>query len=348
MRLALDVMGGDLGSRVVVEGLRAAMEEGVSLDRVYLAGDRDAVLKDLKATGLNDGRVEVKHASEVLTMRDKPTDGLRKKKNCSLAVAVDLVREGEADAVVSLGNTGGLVAVASVRLRPMPGVDRPAIATVIPAPERHFVLLDSGATTECKPAHLLQFAVMGDIYAREILGYERPRVGILSNGTEENKGTELTREASALCRRAPFRFVGHVEGHDLFANKVDVVVTDGFTGNIVLKTCESMGKGILRTLRSEMTANPLRKLGAFLARGAFTGIKRQMDAEIYGGAPLLGLNGQVIKAHGSARPRAIKNAIRAAKESVAHEMGRMIQEQLQEIERAAASSEPEGRTASAA
>jgi glycerol-3-phosphate acyltransferase PlsX len=207
-------------------------------------------------------------------------------------------------------------------------VDRPAIATVIPTPEREFLLLDAGANAECKPMHLVQFAIMGSIYSREILRHERPRVGILSNGTEAMKGTDLTRDACRLCEQLDLNFLGYIEGHDLFEGEVDVVVTDGFVGNIVLKTCESMGRAIKVMLERELTRNPLRLAGAGLAYGGIRSIKRRMNPDTYGGAPLLGLNGNVIKAHGSARALALMNAIRVAVESVQHHINEMIQEAI--------------------
>src|SRR2546430_1603711 len=230
-----------------------------------------------------------------------------------------------------LGNTGGLMAAATVKLRPLENVERPAIATVLPTPQKYFLLLDAGANAECRPLHLAQFAIMGSVYSREILGNARPRVGILSNGKEELKGNDLTRDAAELCRQLDLNFLGYVEGHDLFEDHVDVVVADGFVGNIVLKTCESMGKGIKVMLETELTRNPLRKFGAALAYGGLRSIKRRMNADNYGGAPLLGLNGTVIKAHGSARALAIKNAIRVGTETIQHSINRLI---TQEIARA--------------
>jgi len=229
-----------------------------------------------------------------------------------MARAINLVADGEADAVISAGNTGALVAASSFKLRRLEGVERPAIATVIPTSESCFVLLDGGATPECQPIHLLQFAIMGSIYAAEALGKKQPRVGLLSNGSEEMKGTDLTREALKLCKEVPLNFIGYVEGHDLFSEHVDVVVADGFVGNIVLKTIESIGGGFKGLLRKGLTANPLRKLGALLAKGAFREIKQKMDPEEHGGAPLLGLNGTVIKVHGSAKHFMFKNAISQA------------------------------------
>ncbi len=261
-------------------------------------------------------------------MEDKPLDVLRKKKDCSMARAMELVKQGQGDAVISRGNTGGLLAAATVKLRPLENVERPAIATILPTPEKEFLLLDAGANPECKPTHLVQFAIMGSVYSREILGNNSPRVGILSNGREDLKGTELTREAAELCRTLDLNFLGYVEGHDLFEDHVDVVVTDGFIGNIVLKTCESMGKGIKVMLETELTKSPIRKLGAALAYGGIRHIKRRMNPDNYGGAPLLGLNGTVIKAHGSARALAIMNAIRVATETIQHSINRLIMEEI--------------------
>ncbi len=328
MRIAVDVMGGDHGCEVVVEGVRLALRANDRIRSIYLVGREAEVEAAVRACRLEDGRIHVVHASEVLTMEDKPVAALRKKKDCSMLRAVDLVRDGKADAVISVGNTGGLVAASTLRLRTLAGVDRPGIATVIPAPENEFVLLDSGANIDCRPQHLLQYAIMGHVYAREILGCPRPRVGMLSVGTEELKGNELTLEAFKLCRRVDLNFIGNVEGHDLFSNRVDVVVCDGFVGNVVLKTCESLARGMLLWLKAEMKVNLKRKIGALLARNAFRAISRKMDPDGYGGAPLLGLNGMVLKAHGSARERAIMNAIRITAEALSHRINHHITEEI--------------------
>jgi glycerol-3-phosphate acyltransferase PlsX len=277
---------------------------------------------------LRDRRVHIVHASEVLTMEDKPVTALRKKRDCSIARAVDLVHEAKADAVVSLGNTGGIFAAATLKLGRIPGVDRGGIATVIPTSDHEFVLLDAGANIECKPIHLAHYAVMGSIYSREVLGYKKPRVGILSIGTEDGKGNELTLEAFRLCKLIDINFVGNVEGHDLFENRVDVVICDGFVGNVVLKTCESLATAIFSMLKRELTKNAKRQLGALLAKNAFRAIKRRMDPEAYGGAPLLGFNGSVMKAHGSARERSITNALRVTTEAIQHHVNLIIAREI--------------------
>jgi len=328
MRIVVDVMGGDHGCGVVIDGAKLALQAHPNITELYLVGNTAEVEPALVRSRLRDPRVKIVHASEVLTMEDKPVVGLRKKKDCSIARAIELIKEGKAEAMISPGNTGGLVAAATIKLRPLEGVERAAIATIVPSAKTEFVLIDAGANPDCKPLHLLQFAIMGSVYSREILGNKKPRVGILSNGTEEIKGNDLTREALKLCQQADLNFIGYVEGHDLFSDGVEVVVTDGFIGNIVLKTCESMGKGMLRLLKRELAANPVRKLGAALAGRAFQKIKQRMDPDVYGGAPLLGLNGNVIKAHGSARDRAIMNAIRVSTEAIQHHINDIIQEEV--------------------
>jgi glycerol-3-phosphate acyltransferase PlsX len=242
--------------------------------------------------------------------------------------AVDLLKEGLADAMISPGNTGGIVAASTIRLRPLPGVDRPGIATVIPGQKNDFVLLDSGASVECVPLHLLHFAIMGSIYSREILGYKNPRVGILSNGTEPNKGTATTQEACKLCKMADLNFIGYVEGHDLFHDRVDVVVCDGFIGNIVLKTLESFAKGLGGWVRDEISRNPKRLLGAMLVKNALRAIKKRIDPDRRGGAPLLGLNGTIFKAHGSASALAITNAIGECTKALQHRLNQMIESEV--------------------
>ena len=328
MRIVVDAMGGDHGCEVVIEGVKLALQAYPGITGVCLVGNKSEIQRALQRTHLDDRRLKVFHTDEVLTMEDKPLDVLRRKKDCSMARALDLIKQDEGDAMISRGNTGGLMAAATVKLRPLENVERPAIATIIPTPKKEFLLLDAGANPECKPIHLAQFAIMGNVYSREILGNPRPRVGILSNGKEEMKGNDLTRDAAKLCQQLDLHFLGYVEGHDLFEDHVDVVVADGFIGNIVLKTCESMGKGIKVMLETELTRNPLRKLGAALAYGGLRHIKRRMNPDNYGGAPLLGLNGTVIKAHGSARSLAIMNAIRVATETIQHTINRLIASEI--------------------
>lgn len=323
-------MGGDHGCEVVIAGAKLALEADDKISALHLVGDQGQIEAALKKAALRDARVQILHCTEVLTMEDKPLEGIRKKKDSSMVRAIELVREDKADAVISPGNTGALVA-GSMKLRRLEGVERPAIVARMPSRTGDFVLLDAGANPVCEPQHLAQFAVMGNVYAREILGLAKPRVGVLSNGSEESKGNDLTREAARLCSQLDLNFLGYVEGFHLFDDGVDVVVADGFVGNIVLKAAESLGYAMKSILKAELTANPLRYLGALLCSGGLKGLKRRMDPEVYGGAVLLGLNGVVVKMHGSSRERAVMNAIRVACEEVSHDLNHTI---LREIAQA--------------
>ncbi len=320
-------MGGDHGCEVAVAGIKQALDADSSISSLLLVGREEDVRTACRKTHLTDHRAEIVHASEVLTMDDKPLEGIRKKKDSSMVRAIELVRNEKADAVISTGNTGALVA-GSMKLGRLDGVERPAIACRMPSRTSDFVLLDAGANAVAEPLHLAQFAVMGSLYAREILGTDRPRVGVLSNGSEESKGNELTREAARLCALLDLNYIGYVEGFDLFDDAVDVVVTDGFTGNVVLKTSESLSATIGQWLKQELSRNPIRQLGALLARGAFHGVKRRVDPGVYGGAVLLGLNGVVIKAHGSSRERAIASSIRAAAREISHDLNHTVTQHI--------------------
>ena len=328
MRIAVDVMGGDHGCGVVISGAKLALEANKKISALYLVGDQAAIHAALPPRGFRDHRVKVIHTSEVVTMDDKPVVALRKKKDSSIARAAELVRDGEADALVSLGNTGGIFAAATFKVGRIDGVDRGCIATVIPRQGNEFVLLDAGANVECKPFHLAQFAVMGSVYSREVLGRKRPRVGVLSIGTEDTKGNELTLGAFKLCKKLDLNFIGNVEGHDLFKDRVDVVVCDGFVGNIVLKSVESLAVAMFSMLKRELMHTAQRQLGAYLAKGAFQSIRRRMDPEVYGGAPLLGFNGLVFKAHGSARERAVASAIRVTAATVKNQINQIIAREI--------------------
>ena len=326
MRIAVDVMGGDHGCGVVVCGVNLALTSPGQerIEKLFLVGAEAEVRAALQQQSCSDPRVEVVNATQVLTMEDNPLTAIRRKKDSSVVRAVALVRDGKADAVVSLGNTGGLVAAATFSLGRLEHVKRPAIVTVMPTVKGHFVMLDAGANPECEPLHLFQFALIGSTYAREMLGIAKPRVGILSNGSEEFKGTDLTQEAAELCKKSELNYIGYVEGTDIFADKVDVVVTDGFTGNIVLKTAEGLGKTILHILKSEMSATPVRKLGALLAREGFRKLKKTMDPEAHGGARIVGLNGTVVKVHGSGSERVVANTLRQLAETASQHLNERI------------------------
>src|SRR4051812_22789820 len=340
MRIAVDVMGGDHGCGVVIAGAKLALETNKKISALYLVGDHASIHASLPPGGFRDHRVKVIHASEVVEMEDRPAVALRKKKDSSIARVAELVAEGKADAMVSLGNTGGIFAAATFKVGRIEGVDRGCIATVIPRQGNEFVLLDAGANVECKPNHLAQFAVMGNIYSREVLGRKNPRVGVLSIGREDSKGNELTLSAFKLCKHLDLNFIGNVEGHDLFKDHVDVVVCDGFVGNIVLKTSESLAVAMFSMLKRELMHTAQRQIGAFLAKGAFHAIRKRMDPEVYGGAPMLGFNGLVFKAHASARERAIASAIRVTADAVQHRVNEFIAREISNANKKLSAAEP--------
>ncbi len=343
MRIAVDVMGGDHGSGVVIDGVKLALRANANISELFLVGKQDEIQAALMRAHFQDSRLKIVHASEVLTMEDKPVEGLKKKKDCSILRAVELVKEKKADAIISQGNTGGIVAASHIRLRPLAGVERPAIAIVMPRVHGEWLLLDGGANSETTPVQLAQSAVMGSAYYRTMVGNPSPRVGILSNGSEDIKGNETTRAALALCRKLDLNFVGYVEGSDMFQGNVEVVVADGFVGNIVLKTIEGMGKAIQEILKSELTSNPMRTLGAFVAQRGLRGVKRRMNPEAYGGAQVLGLNGNVLKVHGSAKALIIANAVRQTATAFSTNVNQLI---ISEMAKANARLEENKATAS--
>ncbi|MFU8855616.1 MAG: phosphate acyltransferase PlsX [Deferrisomatales bacterium] len=312
MRIAVDAMGGDNAPEAVVEGaVLAAREQGT---HVILVGDREVLHDLLRRCGGTELPITVKHASEVVGMQESPSVALRRKRDSSVRVAFDLVKAGEARAAVSAGNSGAAMAIGMLVLGRLPGVERPCIAAVLPTLSGATVLLDVGANVDCKPMHLVHFAIMGEVFCRYVLQVERPRVGILSNGEEESKGTELTRSAHEALKHSSLRYVGYVEGRDIFPGAADVVVTDGFTGNVVLKASEGLAHVMSQMLKQELGRTLLSKLGYLMARGAFRNIRNRLDYAETGGAPLLGVNGVGIVSHGSSDARAIKNAIRVARD----------------------------------
>jgi phosphate acyltransferase len=331
MKIAVDAMGGDYAPQNVVTGAADALRSFGKLQKLFLVGDTPRVEAELKQAGITDSRLQIVHASEVIEMHDPPVQSVRRKKDSSMARAIDLVKAGEADAIVSAGNTGALLTASHVKLRTLEGVDRPGLACLIPAPDNVFVLMDAGANLEPHPSNLVQYAIMGSRYSQQILGYPRPRVAVFSIGTEEMKGNELTLEAYRLLKQTDLNFVGNVDGHDLFANAADVIITDAFVGNAVLKAAESTVRLVARWLKDELKTNPVRILGGMLAGGAFRALKEKADPDTYGGAVLLGINGVCIKAHGASSPKAIKNAIRVATEFVEGHFNEHIVEDIKRL-----------------
>jgi glycerol-3-phosphate acyltransferase PlsX len=312
-------MGGDFGPRIVVPAAVLAAREGIA---VTLVGDESAINGVLDGLDIQGLDISIVHASQVVEMDDKPADALRRKKDSSIQVACRLVKQGEAHGVVSAGNSGATVACGMFILGRIPGVQRPALAGILPTEKNPMVLIDVGANVDSKPQHLLQFGLMADVFARYVLGIKDPSVGILSIGEEEGKGNAAVREAFDLLKKSQMRFIGNVEGRDIFTGEVDVVVCDGFVGNVALKLSEGLARSLSHILRDELKSSWLSKLGTLLSLGAFKRFKKIVDYAEYGGAPLLGLHDIVIVAHGKSNELDIVNCIRMAATSVrnnAHE-----------------------------
>jgi glycerol-3-phosphate acyltransferase PlsX len=340
MRIALDAMGGDFGPPNLVAGAVMALREYPRITKLYLVGDSQKIADELKKHQCNDARVEIFHSTQVVEMSDRAVEAVRRKKDSSINRAVDLVKHGQADAVVSAGHTGAAVAACAIKLRTLPGIDRPGIAAVLPTETNVFVLVDAGANIDARPEHLLQYAFMGTVYSRHVLGYKNPTVGLISLGEEDVKGNEMTKEVFKMLKKSSLNFIGNIEGRHLFEEPVEVVVCDGFVGNVILKTCESIAVAIFTWLKHELTRTPMRKAGAFLARHAFNTIKEKTNYEEYGGSPLLGVNGICIIAHGSSTPLAVKNALRVAADSIEQQVNPHIVEEIRRYNETTAPLEP--------
>jgi glycerol-3-phosphate acyltransferase PlsX len=327
--IGVDAMGGDFGPEIVVPGVVMALAEFPGRFRIVLLGDRDEVEPVLTRHKASALPIELVHAPERVEMDEPPATVLRRKPNSSLAIATHLQKEGRIDAFFSAGSTGAVVAVSLLGLGRLERVDRPAIATIFPNRGKGCVVLDVGATSDCKPAHLVQFAEMGSCYAHDVLGLAEPRVGLLSIGEEPTKGNELAQETHQRLLATPnLNFIGNVEGRDILRGEVDVVVTDGFTGNVVLKLAESVVGHMAQSARREIERDLRSKLGAVLLRPAFERLKRQFDYAEYGGAPLLGVNGVIFIGHGRSSSRAIRSAIRATATFVEQKVNEHIQDLL--------------------
>lgn len=329
-RIALDAMGGDHAPREIVLGALLAAAEHPG--DILLVGKEEVLREELaSASSSLPSNITIVDAREVVEMDDTAIAPLRKKRNSSIRVCANLVAEGRADAFVSAGNTGAAWTSARVVMGMIEGVERPALAAILPNQKGHTLLLDVGANVDSKPNNLREFAVMGHFYAQMVFGIDEPRVGLMSIGEEEGKGNELTKETYRVMRETGLNFIGNAEGRDVFNGNCDVIVCDGFIGNVVLKASEALGEFVSRTLREEMTKSVTRKVGGLLAKSAFDGLKKRMDYSEYGGAPLLGVKGGCIVCHGRSNAKAIKNAVRVARDFAENRIDSKIRAKIGEL-----------------
>ncbi|MFL6200685.1 MAG: phosphate acyltransferase PlsX [Thermoanaerobaculia bacterium] len=329
MPIAVDAMGGDFAPQCAVEGaVSAAVEDGAE---VLLVGDRARIEAELARLGKRSRRIEVVHAEEVVGMDEPAITPIRKKRRSSIRICAELVKEGRAQAMVTAGNTGAAMISAKMVIGTVAGVDRPALAAVLPNAQGRTVLLDVGANIDTKPRHLREFAVMGHFYAQEVLGTRSPRIGLMSIGEEEGKGTDLTREVFKVLKNTGLNFVGNVEGRDVFNGSVDVIVCDGFVGNVILKSAEALAEMIGKMLREEIERGARTKVGYLFAKPAFDAFRKRTDYSEFGAAPLLGVNGGCFIGHGRSSAHAIQNAIRRATEFSAARLDQKIRDKVAEL-----------------
>jgi phosphate acyltransferase len=331
IKIAVDSMGSDNSPFSEIEG---AIQAAKAFDvHVILVGKESLLtplLKDAGGDGLSS--IEIRNATQVIAMDEPPAEAFRKKKDSSIRVAAELVRDKTASGLVSAGNTGAIMAISKMVFGCVPGVDRPSLAAILPTLTGHAVVLDVGANVACKPHHLVQFAVMGHLFSKKIVGVASPRVGLMSVGEEESKGNTLTKEVHKALKQLHLNFIGNVEGRDLYNGRADVIVCDGFTGNVALKTSEGLIEAVLKLLKEELSRNLKAKLGALLSQQSFKRLKKRLDYSEYGGAPLIGLRGASIICHGRSSSNAIKNAIRVAKEYAENQVNAKLEAELSQIE----------------
>ncbi len=338
MKLAIDAMGGDAAPGVNVDGAVQALSHMDFLKKLYLVGDESVLKAQCDAAGISsNSKLEIVHAPEVVGMDESGLAAVRQKKNSSMSISVDLVKKGEADAVLSAGNTGAAVAASTIKLRLLDGVERAGIVSPLPSIHGYVLVSDTGANPDAKPRHLVGYAVMSAMMARYVYNREMPNVGVMSNGTEDCKGSEFSLKTFALLKALsdrgmlPFNFTGNCEGHDLFETELDVAVTDGFTGNILLKSVEATAHAYTNWIKSGIMASTMAKLGALCMRSVFKTLKSRMSADAIGGCPLMGVNGVSIIAHGSANATAILNACRMAASMVRNSVNDRIIETMAKI-----------------
>jgi len=331
MKIGIDAMGGDYAPKEIINGSLMAAEKFKDIELVFF-GDELQIVSEINThdSALHD-RIEIVHTDEVISNDDPPVAAIKNKKNASLSRGLDYLKENKVDVFISAGSTGALMAGALLKLGRIPGIDRPALVPSLPTATGLVALIDGGSNTDCKPINLIQFAMMGSIYAEEVLGVKNPRIGLLNIGTEEEKGNELAKQTYGRLKELPLNFVGNIEGRDVPYGKCDVLVCDGFVGNAVLKSMEGIASLIIDMLKAEMKKNYLTKFGALLLKSGFKNILKKMDYKEYGGAPLLGIDGIIIKAHGNSDARAFLNALVQARTFVEHDVLNHLRTQVSNI-----------------
>lgn len=327
MKIVVDAMGSEIGTSVEVEGaIQAVKEYG---HEIILVGDEAAIKKELDKRGSSHSKISVLHAPERIEMYEPAALSVRRKRKSSIVVGLELLKRGEADGFVSAGNTGAVVCAATLSLRMLPGIERPGIAIAIPTMAGISVIIDVGANIDPKALHLFQYGVMADAYCRYILHKTNPKIGLLNVGEEESKGTEFIREAHLLLSESKLNFIGNIEGRDIYVGKADIVICDGFVGNVILKVSESVIDTLVKFIKKEIKSNFIAMIGAVLISASWKSLKKKLDYAEYGGAPLLGIDGTCIISHGSSSPKAIKNAIRVAAEFKKQDVNKHIIEELE-------------------
>ncbi len=330
MKVILDAMGGDNAPNAVVEGCILALKEMPDL-YVTLTGREDAIAYELAKHQFDSGRINIVNATEVIDMAEPPVDAIRHKRDSSLVKGLRLTGEGQGDVFITAGSTGAAIAGATLIVKRLPGVKRPALAPLLPTKTGSVLLIDAGANADCRPSYLAQFALMGSIYMRNVMGVKSPRVGLINNGAEAGKGNELTKAAYKLIERMPVLFAGNAEGRDLVSGEFDVLVCDGFTGNVVLKFMEGLAGVLLGMLKKELESSFITKFGAALSMPAYRNLKKTMDYTEYGGALMLGVNGGVVKAHGSSNSKAILSTLRQAAGFIKGDVVNVIKQEISKV-----------------
>ena len=327
MKIIVDAMGGDNAPLEIIKGSMLALDE-FDIDEIVLVGDENAINSCVKENGIELRKTSIVHCTDAIDMCDEPTSVLKEKPDSSMAVGFRLLNEGRGDAFVSAGNTGAITVGATLITKRIKGVKRPAIASVMPSAKKPFLMMDCGANAECRPEFLYQFGLLGSIYMKNVMKYENPTVALANNGTEETKGTPLVKEAYALMKDAPYNFIGNIEGRQIPFGDADVVVADGFTGNLILKTYEGVAKVLMSGIKEAFTKNALSKVAYLGVRSGINDMKNQFDYKEYGGAVMLGVKKPVIKSHGSADARTFKNAIKQAVWFMETDLINKIEEEL--------------------